>query len=893
MAVRGVRRRALRESLRALGATLGVGSGAALIGVLTDRLIGPGVAWWWIVAPSMGLGLVVGLMLGFARRGSPLAAASEIDRALGLHDRLGTALALESAASPEGFVALAIEEGNLASSRVDLSRALPIRLGRGWRYWPGLLALAITAGVFLPPLKLLGDDPAALERRAADERARGGAVEAIKNAAQRASDPDTAPGSAVADLAPSGAESQRGALLDEIRRELEAGATTPDEALSRAAGALDDLAGRSRQAAEALEAQADATRRALAEIPGSNDRASGAPAGEWAEEARSARDLSDSLRRGDLGGADRALSELAEQLKALPERPGDEGSAPLAEELERLAQGLEESAHRAREQADEAERAMNQPLMEQGLPPNAATPPPPAAPDAGPPSVADSSVKEAPTREEIAQSLRKRGLDEDSARRLAQKIADNERERAAHEQAAAEARRLAQAAREAAREAREPKPREQPSRKDGDQPRNQPDQRRGRDQPGDQSRPTDAEQSGDKPNSKNQPATQPKTPDRPGDPAPSAEQPPSAQEQAPAPQPGAEQPAPAPSDKPQPDSQRERKNGEKGEPTPSQQGPQPGEKGQAQDQPDPKGSQDSAPTPGNPSPPAGAEAPRREGAQPGAQREQGLVPGQREPEGKTPGDSQDSSKPSDELGAGPRGVDAMREAIERMREKRAQAQRTAERSRELEKQAREMLEKMSPEERERLERWAAEQERESSQPPTSPSPPGTPPGTPPGSPPGTSPETSPGKNPEAEGEGPVASGSDGAPSGSPRAGSPGAPSSGPPARTAPMDIRRSGEKPRVAGEWTRPQAPEDADARSSSRPISAREMEELLRDAEKSAEQAVEDQVIPKRYRNVGEFFRKARERAEKKGGEGAAKPAEPAPLAKDVEPASPKTAPK
>src|SRR5690606_11706289 len=142
----------------------------------------------------------------------------------------------------------------------------------------------------------------------------------------------------------------------------------------------------------------------------------------------------------------------------------------------------------------------------------------------------------------------------------------------------------------------------------------------------------------------------------------------------------------------------------------------------------------------------------------------------------------------------PRGLESMRQALEQMRRREEQAERMKDRSRDLERQAREMLERMSPEERERLARWAQEQMREAGR-----------------NNPGQPDKRRDDSLPQQPGPTPN---QDDALAGSDRPGRGGLATAGGasddrPISTAPMDIRRSGEIPRVAGEWTRPTDPND------------------------------------------------------------------------------------
>jgi hypothetical protein len=848
LARRAQRRRALQASLAALGPALTIASAISLAAILTDRLIGPGLEpWWlWFVIPALSAGLACGIALGIARRGSELSAASHVDAALALKDRIASALWFASAQRDDPFALLAREEGERAAESINLARALPIRFGRSWRIWPALLAAAICAGLFLPTLRLLDDSrPRALtpEQIAAQQTATSAIDEALQLVPEQPENPT------VADLAATG-ETRN--LLEDIRKDLDAGKASPDEALSHAAGVIDQLASKSRAAAESLQAQSDAARAALNSLPPPDEGA--APGANADSGSDPSADLTDSLRNGDLQAAQDALEELSEQLAALPSDDREE----TAQDLESLADALTQAANAAEERARKEAEQESQRLQQQGL----------AQSDA------DELARNAQDQQELERSLRERGLDPDAARRLAERLAEQQREREAQKQAAEDARRLAEAAREAAEDARNPsepaKP-EQPEAKPqqpqqpSDAPRDpaqhqeEPSQSQdqqqqnedGQKQQGQESQNSSQNSSSQKPGQQQQ--------QQPGD-SPD----PQSQNQSPQTTPGIE--SENPEAQPSPDAT---KPSQSGPPDPSKP-PQPGQ--QQTDAPSPDGQQPGQqPQPGNQ-----GQQQQQQPSPDGSPQQQQQAPG---PDNKSlPDITPPDITPPD---LSPRGLEAMKEALKKMQEREAQAQRESQRSRDMERQAREMLEKMSPEERERLQRWAAENMREGGGKADEPSESQRSGPRPGGS---DSPENQTGQ-PSSGDQSRSGSDSDN-PGASPqplRTAPPGADAR--PNKTAPVDIRRPGENPRVAGEWMRPDDPDNPAARGDGA-ISTREMEEILKDAQESADQAVEDQVIPPRYRNVQEYFRKALERAEQQKAKDAEKapPPPPAPDAKDVE---------
>lgn len=194
------------------------------------------------------------------------------------------------------------------------------------------------------------------------------------------------------------------------------------------------------------------------------------------------------------------------------------------------------------------------------------------------------------------------------------------------------------------------------------------------------------------------------------------------------------------------------------------------------------------------------------------------------------GQPSQSENPSQQgEGQQPGGLQNMRQVLEQMQQQQSRGGDQQRRAEELRNQAREMLEKATPEERERMMQWARQQAQESG---------------------GSGPGAGTGQSGQSRGS-----------------------ASGLPFRTDEVDVRRTGENERVAAEWTRP------GVAKPDRSVSTREFEQQLIEAREAAQQAMEEQNIPARYRNVQEFYR----RALKKADEPKPAPRAPAPAAEDA----------
>jgi len=425
-------RRLLRRLVSLLGPALTIGAAAALIGALADRLIGPGIAWWmWLAAP-VGLAAVIAVVVAFVGRGGPLDAAVEVDTVLRLRDRLGSALALQSAAGDDAFAALAIEEAEQAAGEVRVERAVPIRFGNSWVAWPALALIAGIIGFFVPSLDLLGANEASASP--AEDPKRVALAEELEEIAKEL-EPEPVPvpeGAEAADLGPKNDE-----VLDALSKQLLEGSKSAEEARADAVAHLNKTAEELAREAEQRALKEQAAR----ELFNSLNK-------EGESESQSAADaLRERLASGDMAGAAEAARDLERQLEQMSEAE----RRAVAEHLERTAQELEDAAAEAEQRAAEQAEADREPLEQQGVPPEDAT---------------DLQIETDP--EAIREALEKQGVDPETAERLAQEMARRNAERKAREEAAKEARDSAEEMRDLLPDLRKP-----PAQKTG-QPDDQP-----------------------------------------------------------------------------------------------------------------------------------------------------------------------------------------------------------------------------------------------------------------------------------------------------------------------------------------------------------------------------------------------------------------------------------
>lgn len=852
LATKAANRALTRALLTRLGPSLLLGAAGGLGLVLADRLIGPGLAWWMTVTPPIALGGVIGVWLALRSRATPLSATSEVDSAFRLEDRLASALSLEQSKNDDPFAALAVEEGEQYAGRVDVRQAIPLKTDWTWLAWPLVGAGALALGIWLPPQHLLRDE-AALEQQIAQAQYKQDVEQKIEQAAKRVQ--ETAADEETKDLF----TQDELDLISQLNEQLASGEKDPEDAAGQAAKTIEDAARRARQEAEKLRQQQqsldDILRDAASrqeDTGGSQDQMS--PGEQAAERVREA------LRRQD----PRAAAEAIERLQQEAERMNASDREEAAEQLRDLADDIQNAGSDQQQRANAQREQQQRDLEQMGLSPEEA-----------------EQLSQETDPQAIEDALRERGVDEQSARDAAERIAEQNGEREAQEQAAQAAQELSEAVDEAASDVeQEPQQQqEQPGEQTGEQGEQGESQNTQQSEPGDQQQ---QQQQGEGQERSN-------TPNGMGDPresAPEGTREPDGSERQREPDPNASpnqnQSPNQQQDAPQNPGERQggdpnQQQGQEGsQPNPetdqnTKQGgeqQQPGEQPQGQQEPGasppeqqgntPQGEQPSGqqsgevPDQSDPNQPEGGEQSQQpsESGQPGEQQGEGGQQGtpqegeargeegqsnQREgqPEGQSGGQQPTSPEGSqgqspDGTGSGNeagRGLKNLQDRLNQMGEQQERGQQLAENSEELQKQARELYDSLSPEEQDELANWAKEQMRQ-------------------------------GNTPEQMAEDIFR----------------------PKTFQDEMDIRRAGGDDQVAAEYFNPDSQSEWDGS-----ISRRATKETLRDAAAAGQRAVEEQVVPARYRNVGEYFRRVAEKADQLPDAPPAAPAAPAQDAPDA----------
>ncbi len=754
---RAQRRRAIARGVRVLGVCLTVGASIGLMLVVLGRLLSLDIASWMLLGAPIAAALVSAIAWAALTPRHLLRAAADVDRALDLDDRLGSAISLQQRADDDPFAALAVAEGERIAPDVRVKDATPIAFGGAWWAWPSVLAVAVAAAIFLPALDLAqrAEEEARQTERIAE---REQAVADLAEARQALTPQNTE----TSDLAtPTDLQT-----LEELERQLTAGDVDPDAARAKAAGALND-------AANALEREAAQEARTLDSL---QDELNGLDSGEF----EGGSPLSKALSAGDFAEAQRLIEEYQQQLHQLSEDERQD----LAEQLDQLADSLE--------QPTSPEDSLEAPPegAEQSLR------------DLGVPEETIDQLRDETDPESIRDALREEGLDEPVAETLADRLAEENQQRAAEEQAKRDAEELKEALQDAAEQTREPQPApNQPSQESPSQTGEEQSQPREGEQPkpGDTQSPTGEtpqqnQEQGREQGEESQPSSEPGTEESPtGEPQNTPQEQPGESGEGPK-----QSPQGTPQQTPDPNAPAE----ESQSPTPDPNAPPTGTPEQT-DQPGT--TPDTQPSPTDPSQSPIGEAPTPQQSPDGAPQ---PSPDPNAPEGQSP--SQQEGAGDGDLTPG---LERARRKLEELNNRKQGAQENRESAEAARQRAKEMLDRMSPEQREQFERWAKELDREKK---TTPAPP-------------------PSRDPSEF------------------------------ARD-PLDLRPEEPAPdRVIAQWFNPDAQP-----GESGDVSRRVVDDQLRDAARGAERAVEEQAVHRRYSDIiKKYFDAARKKAPAPNAEG------------------------
>jgi len=664
---RARRRMVVNDALRLAAVGLLVAAGAGLAAVAGDRLLGAPLPW--VVYPALcGAGLLGGAAAAVVRRPSLETVAIRLDERLRLKDRLGTAAAIERGRirrADESFLAIILADANRHARDVDVRPASPITVAPAWG-GAAIASIALAAAVLFVPRIAWGESEMTLTpgEQVELEQTRAEAAETLDEALRELeSDGPTADAATADDLA----------ALDELAGQLKNKDLPPEEfAASRDAAAerLNDLA-------EEFERQAMRERSAVEELA---EQFRGMEPPEAGEESPGfAREFEEALRRGDFDRAAEMVQNLQDRAAAM----SDEERRDLAEGLRDLNERLERQQQRAERERAAREQALRDAMQRQGADEQ----------------TADQLLDERttpPSRDEVEQTLREQGVDEQVARDLAEEVERQRNEQQAQRDAAETAERLSESLDDMAREMEQSQPPTPPQPPGGetspDEPEQQPTGEQSPDQQQKERDPTQGDQSerpqGEQQQKQTNEGQERQQQRQQQESGPEGQQRQTGEQQQRQTQEGAAE------------QQQQSQGAETTEGAPKdapRQGEgerQPGRQ-QTSDQSQPGGEQQAAKEAEQP-----PQAPESARERPGAGRQPGG-PGEQQQQSARPGDPEQ-----------PPAGERLRETLEQLEQQRESAERRGKQSERMRDAARRMAEQMTPEERRRFQEWAEQMQRE-------------------------------------------------------------------------------------------------------------------------------------------------------------------------------------
>jgi hypothetical protein len=416
---RAQRRALLNRALHRMGIGVAAGVAAAIILLLFDRLTSIAVPHigYWLLPAAGAIAAALHALVGMPDR---LALAVQLDRALRLKDLIGTATTLvHQRTSPSidpGFADLVDRDAQRLAESLDVRGATPIQASRIWAALVPLAALFIAGFLWLPRVDLF---QRAARTQLAFEQQQIVQTEALQIAATI--------NQTVADLPRDESldEAARSELqtLDRLAQQLNQHPASPDEL----AQARDESAARLNELAERLAQQSQREIAAAQEIARRFEGMdkTGAP-----KPPMSAQEFTQALTRGDFGDAAKELQELLND-ESLPESKREEA----ANHLRDLASHIEEQLPQLTpEDLQKMQEQLRQALHDQGVDER---------------TIEEMMVKPPPTPQ-VKDQLKQQGVDEEVARELARDLEQHQQHRQIEEQTQRDAQQVQDALRQAA-----------------------------------------------------------------------------------------------------------------------------------------------------------------------------------------------------------------------------------------------------------------------------------------------------------------------------------------------------------------------------------------------------------------------------------------------------------
>jgi hypothetical protein len=337
--------------LRAVGwSSVGLGTGAVLT-ALSIRLLSVHLPGQWYTAGAAAALAAVGAgVYAAVRRPSDLDTAVQIDNALGLKERLSTALALRTLPPGDPFLAATLADADKVARDIAPKKSFPIR----WNNWLntgiGLAGVAAIVWITVPQMDLLGKQERAVAQALEQKKVLANRDEAKKQVQTALAVITQQPSAVKGDESVQKAEKELQALLS---RPIE----DPGSAQRSALNALQDLqkAVQAKIKDSQAHAQAEQDRKNFAQLqPDPNDKGP----------------LADAQRDIANGKFDDAVKELEKSVDDFENKSAEE-QEKQAQQMKQMAQQLAQLAQTP-ENKEKTAKALEQAMKQQGVPPQQA-----------------------------------------------------------------------------------------------------------------------------------------------------------------------------------------------------------------------------------------------------------------------------------------------------------------------------------------------------------------------------------------------------------------------------------------------------------------------------------------------------------------------------------------
>jgi len=306
--------------------------------------------WWTDAQDYIGafllVGGVIGFLIGWNRRITPMTAAMIADERAGLKERLSTAVALSDAGSTSEMAQAQVRDAARHAAELQAGQVLPWRVPPQWR-WLAVASAVLAAAVFLPDLPLFQSLQDRVDRETM--KVEGARLKHVAKALEKKA------------AGQRKGEEENNALLRRVAqnmrqlgKEMDQGRIPKKQALLK----MNDLLKEMKQAENQARPGGNNPRKDLDQVM-RDLQAQAQKAGEKGnqEGARSLSQMAEAVKNRDFDEAKRQLEELAKKIQS--GKMNSQEAAQAGEALKQMARAMEGSGlDAASKQMKEASRQL-------------------------------------------------------------------------------------------------------------------------------------------------------------------------------------------------------------------------------------------------------------------------------------------------------------------------------------------------------------------------------------------------------------------------------------------------------------------------------------------------------------------------------------------------------